>query len=307
MPTEASVALQAPTVRGTTEVLLVVADPVAQVKAPALFNHVFARSGVDAVVVPVRVPAARLARWVDEALAPPNVRGLLVSIPHKTELAARLPRLEPVAAAAGAVNAVRRGADGTLEGALFDGAGFVGALRHHGVAPQGARALLVGCGGAGLAIAAALCGLALAELAVHDADPARAAALVARLAAAAPFPLRAATRADAAGFDLVIQATPLGLHAGDPLPLDPSRVERHATVIDILMTPAATPLQAACRARGVVAHRGHEMLVQQMPAYLDFFGYPALAAQLRGQRPALLDELRAAIGAETRTPCLPTP
>jgi shikimate dehydrogenase len=286
-----------PAIRGSTELMLVVADPVAQVKAPELFNAVFARFGVDAAVVPAQVPANRLAAFAEHALALGNVRGLLVSIPHKTALATCLARLDAVAEAAGAVNAVRRAADGQLEGAMFDGAGFVGALRHHGIDATGRRALLVGAGGAGLAIASALAGSGLSSLAVFDAAPARAGQLVDRLAAMSGHPLQVAAEADPAGFDLVIHATPLGLRPGDPLPVDPFRIERGSAVIDILMTREPTPLVAACRARGLHAETGHEMLIQQVPAYLDFFGYASLADTLRRDGGSAMQELRRSIGA----------
>lgn len=282
-------AASVPTVRGSTELLFVAADPVAQVKAPEAYNLVFARCGIDAVAVPTRVRAGHLGAFVREALSLGNLRGLVVSIPHKTPLMQLLDRFDGAAQAAGAVNAVRRAADGALEGALFDGLGFVGALACHGVACEGRRALLVGAGGAGLAIASALGTTGLADLAVYDTDPERARTLAHRVAPARPVP-----QADPAGFDIVVQATPLGLKAGDPLPLDPARVEAHASVVDILMTPAPTPLVRALRARGIAAHMGHEMLVQQMPAYLDFFGFADAAAALRGQ-PALMHELRAAL------------
>jgi shikimate dehydrogenase len=280
------------TVRGTTELLFVVADPVAQLKAPEAFNLIFARCGVDAVVVPARVPAAHLAGFVGEALALDNARGVLVSIPHKTPLMGLLDRFDRVSQAAGAVNAVRRGPDGALEGALFDGAGFVGALRQHEVACAHKRVLLLGAGGAGLAIASALGDAGLAELAVFDAQPARAAQLAGRVAGHSAHPVQATASADPAGFDIVVNATPLGLKRGDALPLDPARLERHAVVMDILMTREPTALQRACRERGITAHPGHEMLIQQMPAYLDFFGYADLARSLRHDSPALLRELR---------------
>lgn len=280
------------TVRGTTELLFVVADPVAQLKAPEAFNLVFARCGVDAVVVPAQVPGARLAGFVREALALGNTRGLLVSIPHKTPLMGLLERFDRVAQAAGAVNAVRRGADGALEGALFDGAGFVGALRQHEVTCAGRRVLLLGAGGAGLAIASALGDAGLSELAVYDAQAARAAQLAERVATHSTHPVQVADSADPAGFDIVVNATPLGLKPGDPLPLDPLRLERRATVMDILMTREPTALLRACRERGITAHPGHEMLIQQMPAYFDFFGYADLAQTLRHDSPVLLQELR---------------
>lgn len=288
-----------PTVRGTTELLFVAADPVAQVKAPEAYNLVFARCGIDAIAVPTRVRGEHLGGFVREALALGNLRGLVVSIPHKTPLMALLDRFDAAAHAAGAVNAVRRGADGALEGALFDGAGFVGALAAQGVACHGRRALLVGAGGAGLAIASALAATGLAGLAVVDTDGVRARRLVERVGAGAAVPLSVAADADPAGFDLVVNATPLGLKAGDPLPLDPARVDAGATVVDILMTREPTPLLKAVRARGIVAHAGHEMLVQQMPAYLDFFGFPDAAAALRGGAPALMQELRVALGGAT--------
>jgi shikimate dehydrogenase len=267
-------------VRGTTELCLVVASPVAQLKAPEAMNRLFAHAGIDAVAVPACVAPARLASFVREAMALANVRGMMVSIPFKTPLMSVLDRFDAAATVAASVNAVRRAEDGALEGAMFDGLGFVGALRHHGVVVAGRRVLLVGAGGAGLGIAAALAALDLAELAVCDVQPQRAAALADRVAAHASFPVVAVPGSDGAGYDVVVNATPLGLRAGDPLPLDPARLRLGATVVDILMTREPTPLEAACRARGVTAHPGHEMLVQQLPAYLDFFGFPTFAREL---------------------------
>jgi shikimate dehydrogenase len=283
----------APSIRGSTELMFVVADPVAQVKAPEAANRLLARAGVDAVVVPARVSDSHLRGFVREALALPNARGLFVSIPHKTRLVNIVDRLDGEACAAGAVNAVRRGADGAIEGALFDGAGFLGALRHLDVALAGARALLVGAGGAGLAIAAALAQVPLAELQVHDRDARRAATLAARAGARAGFPVSVAAHgSDPAGFQLVIQATPLGLQPGDPLPLDAQRLDASASLMDILMTPAPTPLVRAARQRGVRAHMGHEMLVQQLPEYLGYFGFTELARVLRAEHADWLDEVR---------------
>lgn len=285
-------------IRGSTELMFVVADPVGQVKAPEAANRLLARAGIDAVVVPAQVPGPQLAGFVRAALALPNIRGLFVSIPHKTALTGLLDRLDPLAAAAGAVNAVRRGTDGALEGALFDGAGFAGALRQFGIPLAGARALLVGAGGAGLAIAAALADAPLAELQVHDRDAGRTAALVGRTQPRARFAVRAAAAgSDPAGFDLVVQATPLGLRAGDPLPLDPQRLPASATLMDILMTRDASPLVHAARQRGIRAHMGHEMLVQQLPEYLAYFGFAELARSLRAENARWLDEVRGLIQA----------
>jgi shikimate dehydrogenase len=280
-------------VRGHTELLLVVADPVAQVKAPEAFNLVFAQAGIDTVVVPAHVQAGGLAPFIRAAMGTANVRGLLLSIPHKTAAVPLLDQVEP--AAIWAVNAVRRAADGRLHGAQFDGLGFVRALAQHAVSPAGRRALLLGAGGAGLAIATALRDTLLAQLAVYDIDAARAGELAERVAPGCPFPVAPWPDNDPRGFDLVVHATPLGLHPGDALPLDPARLAPGAIVVDILMTHQPTPLEKACRARGIAVHPGHEMLVQQVPAYLEFFGYPALASELAQTDHPVMRAVRAAI------------
>ena len=73
------------------------------------------------------------------------------------------------------------------------------------------------------------------------------------------------------------KGTPLGLKPDDPLPFDVSRLDARAAVVDILMKNQPTPLLRACHARGITAHPGYEMLVQQIPEYLSFFGYGDIA------------------------------
>lgn len=265
-------------ISGDTQVFMVLGDPVRQVQAPAIFNRVFQRHGVDAVLVPVQVAPAGLEAFANAVLHGGNVGGLCLTIPHKTALVPRLGRIDAAGALAGSVNAVRRGPAGGLEGALFDGLGLLGALHHHGIGLANARVLLVGVGGAGAAIAAALSPEPLAALVLQDLG-ARAAVLAARLDR--PHIRAAAADEDLSTFDLVIHATPLGLRPHDPLPLDVSRLAPHARVVDILMKRPETPLLRACAARGLRAHPGFEMLVQQVPAYLRFFGLDALALRVQ--------------------------
>lgn len=262
---------------GQTRVHFVLGHPVSQVRAPAVFNRIFAAHGVNAVLLPAEVAPQHLAHFVNGAMEAANFGGLWLTIPHKAAVMPLLGRADRLGRRAGAVNAVRRDADGWLSGALFDGLGLSRALDHLGATPDGRRVLLVGLGGAGVAIAASLSERPLAELALHDRCPGRAAAVAATLQAGAQAPLRALASADPAGFDLIVHATSLGLNADDPLPFDVSRVSPAATVVDILMKPAGTPLQDACRRHGVTVHPGFEMLAQQVPEYLRFFGYEALA------------------------------
>ncbi|HEY6134999.1 MAG TPA: shikimate dehydrogenase [Rubrivivax sp.] len=278
-------------ITGTTRVFVIVGDPVAQVRAPEVYNHLFQRHGVDAVVVPAKVPPAALTAFVHNALLAENFGGLWVTIPHKAAMLKLMSRCDAVAKIAGAVNAVRRHADGSLEGALFDGLGFAKGLDHFGIPVAGRRVLVVGAGGGGQAVAAALAERGAARLAIFNRTAARAADLVRLLAPTYGPAVTVAPTADPAGYDLVVNCTSQGLKAGDALPFDPERVDRGAVVVDIIMTREPTPLLKACTALGVDAYPGFEMLVQQIPEYLRFFGFETMAQTLQGD----LSEVRAVL------------
>lgn len=268
-------------ITGKTRVFMIVGDPVAQVRAPEVYNHLFARHGVDAVLVPVKVPPAQLADFVRNAFAAENLGGFWVTIPHKGAMQALMSVCDPVAQVAQAVNAVRRSPTGGLEGALFDGTGFVKGLDHFGIAVAGRSVLVVGAGGGGQAVAAALAQRRPSRLAIANRSVDKARVLAARLASSFGIAASAAASDDPAGYDLIVNCTSQGLSPQDALPFDPARVDPGAAVVDIIMTREPTPLLRACRERGLAAHAGFEMLVQQVPEYLRFFGMPALAELLQ--------------------------
>jgi len=268
-------------ITGTTRVFYILGDPVAQVRAPEVYNHLFQEHGIDAVLVPLKLPANALQAFLQHGMAAQNVGGFWATIPHKPALAEFLRPTDPVAAIAGAVNAVRRLPDGRLEAALFDGIGFVKGLDHFGIAVEGRRVLVVGAGGGGHAVAAAIAQRGPATLAVYNRSRDRAASLVERLQPLVGAAAVVAQTSDPAGYDLVVNCTSQGLKPDDPLPFDPQRVDASAAVVDIIMTREPTPVLRACRERGVRAEAGFEMLVQQVPEYLRFFGFDELARKLQ--------------------------
>jgi shikimate dehydrogenase len=267
-------------ITGTTRVFFILGDPVAQVRAPEVYNHLFQQHGIDAVLVPLKLPAAALPGFLEHGLKAENVGGFWATMPHKGQLAALLKPSDPVAQIAGAVNAVRRLPNGTLEAALFDGIGFVKGLDHFGIDVKGKRVLVVGAGGGGHAVAAAIAQRGPAQLAVFNRTRDRAAALVDRLRPITSAVAVAASN-EPGGFDLIVNCTSQGLKPDDPLPFDPARVDTGAAVVDIIMSKQPTPLLGACRERGLQAEAGFEMLVQQVPEYLRFFGFDALAQTLQ--------------------------
>ncbi len=266
-------------ISGHTRVFMILGDPVEQVRAPELFNHLFKHHNIDAVLVPAKVAPSNLSTFVHGAFAANNMGGLWATIPHKAALLPLLAHCDRRGHIAQAVNAVRRHSDGTLEGALFDGDGFVKGLDSRGVACKGSRALVVGAGGAGAAIAVSLAERGVAELALFDLNPAVSQALAQRIALAhRGTRVVAASNADPAEQDIVVNATPLGLQAQDPLAFEPQRLKYGAVVVDILMKNQPTPLVRACTERGVRAFTGFDMMICQAPAYLNFFGFSNLAA-----------------------------
>ena len=264
-------------ITGSTRVFLILGYPVEQVRAPEMFNHLFERHAVDAVLVPAQVAPQDLEPFVRQAFKARNIDGLWVTIPHKAAMRGLLDRCDLRGEVAQAVNAVRRNANGTLEGALFDGLGFVKGLGIFGVPAARARALVVGVGGAGVAIAVSLAERGVAALALFDCETQRCESVAQRIRQAFGIQVQVQTVLDPAGFDLVVNASPLGLNLDDPLPLDVSRLDPGSAVVDILMKNQPTPLLRQCHARGIKAFPGYEMMIQQASAYLDFFGLHELA------------------------------
>jgi shikimate dehydrogenase len=203
-----------------------------------------------------------------------NVRGALITMPHKVSTVGMLDDVLPTAAIAGSCNAVRRLPDGRLQGDMFDGEGFVRGIKRKGFDPKGRRALVVGAGGVGCAIAASLAASGVLEMDLFDVNDASAKALASRLLQHYPSMTIRTGSNDPAGYELLVNATPMGMKDGDPLPVDMSRVEPATFVGEVVMKTDMTAFLKAAQARGCRVQIGSDMLYEQIPAYLEYFGYP---------------------------------
>ncbi len=260
-------------ITGRTTVIAHVGWPTESFKAPMIYNPWFEDQGIDAVVVPLGVEAADYPGLFRPLFQIRNLHGALVTMPHKVTTAGLVDEVTTTAQIAGACNAVLRRLDGSLLGDMFDGAGFVRGVERKGRAIGGARALVVGCGGVGSAIAASLAAAGLAGIGLFDPAAASAAGLADRLHRHYPALHVATGSSDPAGFDIVVNATPLGMKAGDPLPVDPARIDEGAFVGEVVMKEEHTPLLRAAMARGCTVQVGADMLFEMIPAYLEFFGF----------------------------------
>jgi shikimate dehydrogenase len=264
-------------ISGRTELIVHLGYPTESFTAPMIYNPWFEAHRIDAVVVPMGVKAEDYAAFLRPLFRLSNIRGALVTMPHKVTTAGLLERVSVAVEIAGSCNAILRCSDGSLQGDMFDGIGFTRAVKAQGFDFAGADCLVVGAGGVGSAIAAAIAaegaGSAPGSIALYDIREAAAEALASRLNRHYPgLPVKLAGN-DPAGYRLVVNATPLGMSPGDPLPFDPERLSPGALVGDVVLGAGVTPLLQAATRRGCECLVGTDMLFEQIPAYLEFFGY----------------------------------
>jgi shikimate dehydrogenase len=268
-------AFQIPSPLGATRLYGVIGDPITQVQVPALLNRVFAERLVDAVMVPFHARAGDISVVLAGLKCFANLDGLLVTVPHKFAVLDHLDRASLDVELAGSANAVRREADGTWSGENFDGQGFVAGLKQAGHDPRGKSVALIGTGGAGVAIAAALLGSGVSCLRLTDILPARADGLARRLDDRWPGVVQVHATTELDGVEIAINATPIGLRDTDPLPFELDDLPRDAVVADIIMQPQETRLLQVATQRGFRIHHGIHMLTEQIPLYSRFFRIPS--------------------------------
>jgi shikimate dehydrogenase len=237
-----------------------------------IFNPWFEEHGVDAAVVPLGVKAEDYPAFFRSVFTLTNIRGALVTMPHKVTTLGLVDEISSTARIAGATNAVLLREDGSLLADQFDGAGFVRSALRQGFEPAGRRALVVGNGGVGSPIAASLAGLGLSGIGLFDPDTAASTALAQRINEHHPDVEVTVGSADPEGYDLVVNATPLGMREGDPMPVDVDRIAPGAYVGDVVLAEELTPFLRAARDRGCTVQVGSDMLFAMVPAMLEFFG-----------------------------------
>ena len=269
-------------ITGQTQLIAHLGYPTESFKAPMIYNPWFEKQGINAVVVPMGVRTMDYRDFLRSLFTLSNIRGALITMPHKIETMDLVDDVTPTAAIAGACNAVRREADGRLLGDQFDGAGFVRGVQRKGLELTGKRVLVSGSGGVGSAIAASLAAVGVGHMMLFDQQDAVSNALAERLRKHYPQLTVETGSNDPQGYDLIVNATPLGMKEGDPLPFDIDRISPDTFVGEVVMKQEVTPLLAAARAKGCRTQVGMDMLFEMIPAYLEFFGYgTATADELR--------------------------
>ncbi len=260
-------------VNGASRLFPIIGDPVRWVESPRRLTTTLTERGHDALCVPIEVTAADLDTVMAGLTASRNVDGLLVTMPHKGTAFAHCATASDAARRLGVVSIIRRNADGTWHGDMLDGIAFVKAQVEHGATVAGARALLIGAGGAGSAIAIALLQAGVGRLVIHDTDADRVGSFLAGIADLAAGRASAGPN-DPTGFDLVLNATPLGMNEGDPLPVDPGQLSDAMFCGDVISGHGLTPFLAAAEAAGCATANGSHMVEAAQHLMVDFLVGP---------------------------------
>ena len=259
-------------ITGETRVYVVIGHPIAQVKSTHLYNSLAAQSSADVVFIPMQFSAENFERSVDGLRAFKNLAGIIPTIPHKPRMMDVVDSCSERAKIVGAVNSIRVEPDGRWIGDMFDGIGYVNGLIKNGHQPENKSFLLVGAGGAGAAISIALADVGVQRLRIVDIDQGKVERIITNVRANYPGVEIDTGPVIPAEFDVVANATPLGMASGDPLPISPKLLRSGQLVTDMIMKPAVTPLLVQAEAKGCVIQVGYEALLGQASANMDFFG-----------------------------------
>jgi shikimate dehydrogenase len=259
-------------ITGTTDLYAIVGDPVAHVRTPMAFNDYFTARNIDAVCLPIHILRGDLPRGWAGLKSIVNLKGFIVTAPHKQESAQLCDELVEDGAYTRVVNTVRREPDGRFVGTLLDGRGFVAGLKSHGHRVEGRSFYIAGAGGAGTALAYALGASGAAAITIHNRTRSKAETLVDGVARAFPACKVTLGTADASGHDVAVNATSLGLKHDDGHAFDLASIERTSLVAEVVMKPEMTPLLIAAKERGHAVHFGTHMLNGQLELMMEFLG-----------------------------------
>jgi len=260
-------------ITGKTKIIAHLGYPIEGFKAPMIYNPWFDAKGIDVAVVPLGVTGEDYPKVLRQLFCITNMHGALVTMPNKVTTVRVVDELTTTAKIAGSANAILKRADGALLGDMFDGEGFVRGVARKGRRIEGARALVVGSGGVGSAIAASLAASGVSALGLYDLAPAASGSLAERLAAHYPSLELETGSANPEGYDIVVNATPVGMNESDPVPIDVEAISPSAFVGEVVMREEFTPLLRAAKGKGCQVQVGTDMLFEMIPAYMEFFGF----------------------------------
>jgi shikimate dehydrogenase len=254
---------------GASRFVFIFAHPAGHVGAPRHYTPYFQGAGLDWHMVPLDIAPENLSETIRTLAKSPNIAGFNLTMPHKPAAFELCDAVGPAAEFEGVVNTIRIGPGGHLVGESFDGGGFLNAAREADVFDPERRCVVIGAGGAGRAICHALAAAGLKRLRILNETAGPVDALATKLRNHfTSLDISFDERFDDAG--LVVNATSLGLHATDALPMDPAKLSADCAVFDIIAARRTEFMQASA-ARGLKVVDGVAMIKHQLPLQTAFW------------------------------------
>lgn len=258
-------------IQGRTRMFGIIGDPIAQVRSPEMITWEFQRRGVDAVLVPLHVPAADFDGVMPALMRLANFGGFVLTIPFKARALVFADRLGLQAQVLGGINLLVRRSDGAWSGDMLDGMGCVAAFEERQIAIEGQSLMMLGLGGAGGAIACATAARSPGRMRLHDLSAQRCAFIKSCIERISPATVVDIGPPTVDGIDILINATPVGMLSDARLPLDVQSLPQALVVFDAVVMPEQTPLLALAERSGCAVVRGREMMLGQIPRLVDGF------------------------------------
>jgi len=247
---------------GTTTFYTMIGTPVIQVKSPFIYNRYFAVHGIDAVMVAMDVPTDQVKDHFKHMRSISNFGGCIATIPHKQAAVECMDEISRRAEDLLSVNVVRA-ENGRLIGDMVDGLGFMVAVKTHGLSMAGKRAAIIGGGGAGAAIAQAIAESGANEIVIKEVRIERYGFLERLSKNANPEIKLSFEITSLEGFDLVVNATPVGMNDDPNVPFPTDTLSSSTLVADVVTNPKVTPWLAAALKKGCEVQYGAEMVYGQ--------------------------------------------
>lgn len=253
---------------GSTRLYFVVGHPVQQVKSPEGVSQALIKHGLNAIVTAADVQPKYFPHFVQSTQQTLNVDGLIITVPHKITALACCEQVTDRAKFIGAVNTIRR-CEAGWDGDMLDGKGMLEAILDKQISVKNKRVILAGAGGAGKAIAYEMILAGVAELAIYELDSTRQQQLVQHLSQLNLAKVVAHNN-DPTGFDLLINATPMGMNQDTQSAFLLEKITTNMAVADVVTQPENTVLIQRALSEGCKVVRGTEMFEKVRDLMVSF-------------------------------------
>ena len=264
-----------------TRLLTLLGDPILHSKSPEIQNRAFEAAGVDGVYVALQCKEEDLEGFMVSIAR--SGGGGNITLPHKEKAAAIVEIASQAVVQTGACNTFWGDERGRIHGDNTDVDGFRSALSFFiGSVPSGIRVLLLGGGGAARASLLGLIEEGADEIVIFNRTPERARSMSRRIGGERTRVIPVLEDIEGEDFDLVINATRLGLEKNDASPVDLERLGCVGAAMDLVYGRHVTPFVRAAEAMDIRATDGAEMLVRQGAASFErWWGIPAPVEAMR--------------------------